>query len=402
MATVRSDAPGGVTADAYVARAKELAPTLRTRSEATNAARRVPAETIDELKEAGLFTLLQPRRYGGSEMGLVPFLDCVTALAAGCGSAGWVFSVVSIHQFHLGLFPREAQDDVWGADPAAILGSSYMPGGRTVAAPGGWRLTGKWKFSSGCHNAEWFIVGGLVEGGEGKPPVPWYFLLPKSDVTIVDNWDTIGLSGTGSNDLAIDDKFVPFHRTLLMQEAYDGVAPGSKVNDYALYRIPMMSVFPLCLSAPGVGVAKGAIDSYVAMMKGFTTRGRGQSVADFPTSQMRLGEASALAESAELLLQRDVRDTMDTVTAGRELTRRPAGAQPARPRLRRRPGDARRRPAVQDDRRRWAAQWRCAAARLPRRARHLAPYRQQLGHRGPALWRGDAGPPGALDHVLRA
>ena len=320
MATVRNDTFTNVTADAYVARAWALAPTLRERSEATNAARRVPAETIAELREAGLFTLLQPRRYGGSELGLVPFLDCVTALASGCGSAGWVFSVISIHQFHLGLFPREAQDDVWGDAPRALLASSYMPGGRAVAAPGGYRLTGKWKFSSGCYNAEWFIVGGLVEAGEGKPPVPWYFLLPKADVTIVDNWDTIGLSGTGSNDLAIDDKFVPSHRTLLMQEAYDGVSPGSKANDYELYRIPMMSVFPLCLSAPGVGVAKGAITTYIEMMKGFATRGRGQSVADFPTSQVRLAEASALVEAAELLLQRDVRDTMATVAAGRTMT----------------------------------------------------------------------------------
>ncbi len=320
MATAGSDTSVQLKAEDYIARAKALAPALRARSEATNAARRVPAETIAELKDAGLFTLLQPKRYGGSEMGLVPFLDCVTALAAGCGSAGWVFSVVSIHQFHLGLFPRAAQDDVWGADPRALLGSSYMPGGRATPAPGGYRLTGKWKFSSGCHNADWFIVGGLVEGAEGKPLAPWYFLLPKSDVAIVDNWDTIGLSGTGSNDLAIHDAFVPAHRVLLMQEAYDGVSPGSQVNDYALYRIPMMSVFPLCLSAPGVGVAKGAIESYVALMESFTTRGRGQTVADFPTSQMRLADASALVESAELLLQRDVRDTMETAIAGRTLT----------------------------------------------------------------------------------
>lgn len=320
MATRRSNTPETAAADDYVARAKALAPTLRARSEATNAARRVPDETIADFKSAGLFTLLQPRRYGGSEMGLVPFLDCVTALAAGCGSAGWVFSVVSIHSFHLGLFPREAQDEVWHADPMAILGSSYMPGGHAVAAPGGYRLTGKWKFSSGCYNVDWFIVGGLVEGGDGAAPAAWYFLLPKSDVTIVDNWDTIGLAGTGSNDLAIDDVFVPAHRMLLMQEAYDGVSPGSKVNDYELYRIPMMSVFPLCLSAPGVGVAKGAIERYVEMMRAFTTRARGQSVADFPTSQARLGEASALTEAAELLLQRDVADTMATVAAGRTLT----------------------------------------------------------------------------------
>ena len=295
----------------YVTRARALAPKLRERSEATNALNRVPAETIAELKAAGLFTLLQPKRFGGTERGLVPFLDCVTALAAGCGSAGWVFSVVSIHAFHLGLFGLEAQSDVWGRDSGALLGSSYMPGGKATPAPGGWRLSGHWKFSSGSDNAEWFILGGLVPDADGKPPVPWYFLLPAKDVNIHhDSWKVIGLAGTGSKDVSVDDAFVPAHRMLLMQEAYDAVSPGSKINPYALYHIPMMSVFPLCLSAPGVGVAKGAVVRYIEMMKSFTTKSRGQTVADFANSQVRLAEASALVESAELLLQRDTRDTM--------------------------------------------------------------------------------------------
>jgi alkylation response protein AidB-like acyl-CoA dehydrogenase len=196
-----------------------------------------------------------------------------------------------------------------------------MPGGKATPAPGGYRLTGKWKFSSGCDNGAWFIVGGLVDGGEGKPPVPWYFLVPAKDVAIQhDSWKVMGLAGTGSKDIAITDAFVPSHRTLLMQEAYDGVSPGSKVNSYALYRIPMMSVFPLCLSAPGVGVAKGAIVRYIELMKSFTTRSRGQSVADFNNAQVRLAEASALTEAAELLLQRDVRETMAVAASGRKLT----------------------------------------------------------------------------------
>ena len=311
----------GLTDDEYVARAVALAPKLRERSEATNALRRVPAETISEFKAAGLFTLLQPKRFGGTERGLVPFLDCVTTLASGCGSAGWVFSVISIHSFHLGLFPLEAQGDVWGADPSAILGSSYMTGGKAVAAPGGYRISGHWKFSSGSHNADWFILGGLVDAGEGKPPAPWYFLLPKKDVTIVkDSWIVMGLAGTGSNDVAVEDAFVPSHRMLLMQEAYDAVSPGSKVNAYPLYHIPMMSVFPLCLSAPGVGVAKGALANYIEVMRTYTTKGRGQSVGDFQNTQMRLAEAAALTDAAELLLQRDVRETMRIAASGRQLT----------------------------------------------------------------------------------
>lgn len=104
----------------------------------------------------------------------------------------------------------------------------------------------------------------------------------------------------------------------LVQDAYDGVSPGSKVNPYPLYHLPMMSVFPLCLSLPGVGVAKGAIARYIEMMKTFTTKSYGKTVADFHNSQMRLAEASALVESAELLLQRDMRETM-AIRASRQL-----------------------------------------------------------------------------------
>jgi alkylation response protein AidB-like acyl-CoA dehydrogenase len=219
------------------------------------------------------------------------------------------------------LFGLEAQEEVWGRDPNALLASSYMPGGKTRTVPGGHRLSGHWKFSSGCDNGEWFILGGLVDGGDGKAAVPYYFLLPKADVAIHhDSWKVMGLAGTGSKDVSVEDAFVPAHRLLLMQEAYDGVSPGSKVNPYPLYHLPMMSVFPLCLSAPGVGVAKGAIARYIDMMKSFTTKGRGQTVADFQNSQIRLAEASALVDSVELLLQRDVRETMAIRASGRQLT----------------------------------------------------------------------------------
>ncbi|MGH7034357.1 MAG: acyl-CoA dehydrogenase family protein [Stellaceae bacterium] len=315
-------AAGNEITDAdYVARAQALVPGLRERSEATNALGRVPRATIEELLSAGLFTLLQPKRFGGTERGLVPFLDCATTLASGCGSAGWVFSVMSIHQFHLALFGLEAQEEVWSQNPNTLLASSYMPDGKGRAVPGGYRIAGQWKFSSGCDNGAWFLLGGLVDGGDGKAPVPYYFLLPKADVTIHhESWKVMGLAGTGSKDVSVADAFVPSHRLLLMQDAYDGVSPGAKLNPYPLYRLPMMSVFPLCLSAPGVGVAKGAVARYIEMMKSFTTKSRGQTVADFHNSQIRLAEASALVDGAELLLQRDVRESMAIRASGRQLT----------------------------------------------------------------------------------
>lgn len=312
--------PADVTNEEYVSRAQALAPKLRERSPATNAARRISMETIEEMRDANLFSLLQPKRFGGSERGLVPYVDCVTSMAAGCASAGWVFSVLSIHVFQLGLYPEQAQIDVWGANPRALIASSYMPGGKAIPTKGGYTLSGRWKFSSGCQVAEWIILGAVIDGtGGGGPPEVRFMLLPMSDVEIIDVWDVIGLRGTGSNDIGVKEIFVPEHRTLKMQEAVDGVSPGSKVNPGPLYCLPMYAVFPVCLCSPGVGNAKGAMDVFIEMMSGYTT-GRGASVGDFHTTQARLGEASALIDAAELILRRDAAEIMETSAAGDKLT----------------------------------------------------------------------------------
>src|SRR6201986_5454459 len=189
---------------AVIAGVTELLPVLRQRAQEAEDARSFPAESVKALEETGFFRLLQPKTAGGLEAGPVTFFTAVRLIASACGSTGWVASVVGVHPWQLALFPTEAQDDVWGADPATRMSSSYAPTGKAKLVKGGgggYQLNGRWSFSSGCDHASWVLLGGIVTDDEGTPVDFCTFLLPASDYTIDDVWDTVGLGGTGSNDI---------------------------------------------------------------------------------------------------------------------------------------------------------------------------------------------------------
>src|SRR6185437_5110200 len=171
----------------------ELLPVLRERAQEAEDGRSVPAESIKALAEAGFFRLLQPARFGGIEADPVTFYEAVRMIASACGSTGWVASVIGVHAWQLALFPPAAQDEVWGDDPATRMSSSYAPTGRAQVTDGGYRLAGRWSFSSGCVHATWVLLGGIVTDAEANPIDFRTFLLPISDYRIDDVWDTVGL-----------------------------------------------------------------------------------------------------------------------------------------------------------------------------------------------------------------
>jgi 3-hydroxy-9,10-secoandrosta-1,3,5(10)-triene-9,17-dione monooxygenase len=208
----------------------DLLPVLRERAQETEDARDVPAETVKALAEAGFFRLLQPARYGGLEADPMTFYTAVRTIAGECGSTGWVASAVGVHPWQLALFPAAAQEEVWGADTNTRMSSSYAPTGRARLAEGGHRLSGRWSFSSGCNHASWVLLGGIVTNDEGAPVDFRTFLLPASDYAIEDVWDTVGLRGTGSNDIVVAGAFVPEHRSLSFADVTTCVCPGQEVN----------------------------------------------------------------------------------------------------------------------------------------------------------------------------
>src|SRR5216683_1111010 len=194
--------------------AEALVPVLRERAGRTEELRRLPDETIDELHQSGLFRILQPKRVGGSELPFRSIVELVAVIGRGDGSTAWVLANLAAHHWLLGMWPKEAQDEIWGESPDNLIGSALIfPRGRARKVPGGYRLSGRWPFSSGVDPAAWNLIGAIMQDEETGTE-PRIFLLPAKDYTIIDTWQVIGLAGTGSKDVAVDDVFVPEYRSV--------------------------------------------------------------------------------------------------------------------------------------------------------------------------------------------
>ena len=314
-----------VEPDELVARAAALKPALRDRQRETERNRRVSEDSVAEIKAAELYKILQPARYGGFEYDLWTFTRCAAEIGAGCGSTAWVYATAAQHQWQIGMYDDAAQAEVWGDTPEAISASSYSPGGTAVEIDGGYRISGKWLYCSGVLNSDWMILGArIAEDAESEPYTQGYVLVPKADYSVEDNWDVVGLVGTGSNDVIMEDVFVPLHRMLTLEQALSGNPPGAAVNGNELWQIPFFAAISLCLCAPAMGMAQGALETYVDMIGVRKTRGAAlsqpQSMAEFPTIQVRVAEASAAIDAAKMLVRRDCQDIMRIMAEGRELT----------------------------------------------------------------------------------
>ncbi|KAB2390454.1 3-hydroxy-9,10-secoandrosta-1,3,5(10)-triene-9,17-dione monooxygenase oxygenase subunit [Actinomadura montaniterrae] len=296
-----------------------LLPTLRERAQQTEDARRVPDDSIRLLRETGFFRLLQPKRYGGYEADLVPFYTAVKAIASVCGSTGWVASVLGAHAWHLATFPERAQDDVWGDAPDTLVSSAYAPVGRAVRVDGGYRLSGTWSFSSGVDHAGAAIVGGLVLDAGGKPTDWVAFLVPASDYRVDDVWRTVGLRGTGSNDIVVEDVFVPAHRVLPFSDSFACTCPGQEVNTAALYKVPLYSLMTTTITTPLVGMATGAYAAHVDHQRARVRAFGGGKAKDDPFAKVRVAEAGSEIDAAWLQLTRNITEVLDTAKAGRPI-----------------------------------------------------------------------------------
>ncbi|WP_182903339.1 3-hydroxy-9,10-secoandrosta-1,3,5(10)-triene-9,17-dione monooxygenase oxygenase subunit [Microbispora sp. H10830] len=296
---------------------RALLPKIAERARSTDEDRRVPAESIRELVQAGVFRMLQPKRYGGIEGDPVGFYEVVREISAVCGSTGWTVAVLGVHPWQLALFEEAAQDEVWGSDPDALISSSYAPVGRLIPVEGGYRLSGRWRFSSGCEHASWAMVGGLVLGDQGRPVDFMTVLVPRSDYLIADVWDVIGLRGTGSNDLIVEDAFVPAHRVMRNYEMAQLRGPGQKVNTGPLFRIPFGTVFTTTITAPVIGMAAGCYRSYVTAMRDRVRLSLGGGrFAEDQFAQVAVARAASEIDAAILQTDRNVREVYEHAVRG--------------------------------------------------------------------------------------
>ena len=303
-----------------LSRAQELVPTLRKRAADAEKMRCIPPESIDDLRKASLFRTLQPAVLGGYELPLDEAVLITATVAEGCGSTGWVQGVYSDHCATLGMFAGQAQKDVWGRSPDSLISSGFMPTGKAVRVDGGYRLNGRWPFSSGCDYADWALVRSFVPAAVDTDSAELYmFLVPKTDYTIIDNWFVMGMSATGSKDFQLKGEvFVPEHRALRHKDLVDGMGPGSEFNGGALYRLPRMATVPFSLAAPLIGIAERALQIFVEGMRARSSSDR--RAAQEGAIHMRVANAAAEIDAARALMLRDCREAMEIVQRGQRLS----------------------------------------------------------------------------------
>ena len=235
---------------------RDLLPALRERADETERLRQVPDASVKELEETGFFRMLQPKRFDGLEGDPIDFFTAVSLIGSACGSTGWISSVLGVHPWQVALFHDDAQQAVWGDDTSTRLSSSYAPTGKATLADGGFTLEGRWSFSSGSAHATWVLLGGLVFNEEGQVVDFRTFMVPREKYEIVDVWNVVGLAGTGSNDIVVEETFIPEEFTLSMGDTGRCFGPGQEQNPGDLYKLPFHSLFTTTISSPIIGMAK--------------------------------------------------------------------------------------------------------------------------------------------------
>lgn len=279
-----------------------LVPALRERAAQCESLARLPDATIDALRSARLFRMFEPVRYGGAEVHVRGFVEIGAILGRGCGSTSWVFNNIVGHNWMLGYWPGEAQDEVWRDDPDTLVGSGLIfRCGKAERVPGGYRLTGQWPFSSGIDPSRWVMLGALL-AADGGEPAPHFFLVPEADYRVIDTWQVMGLAGTGSKDVAVDGIFVPAHRVVPAAVGKGGPHPGSAANPGPLFRLPWYPLFGFVNGATALGIAQGAVEQFTAAMQTRAATYSGRSLADLATMQLRVAEAATMVDAAETLM----------------------------------------------------------------------------------------------------
>ena len=303
MTAHEKDLQNELSPAALVQRARELVPYLQETAARAEAERRIPVETVQKMKDAGFFRVLQPKRWGGYQMDPQVFFDIQLTLAEGCMSTAWIYGVIAVHNWQIALFDLKAQEDIWRDDTNVLIASSYMPVGKVVPVEGGFKFSGRWAFSSGCDHCDWVFLGGVVPP-TAENPAPDYrtFLVPRGDFKVLDTWHTFGLRGTGSNDIVVDDVFVPEYRTHSSLDGFRGTNPGIDSKTVPLYKIPFGQLFPRAVSGSTIGATQGAINAYRDVASKRIGTNTGAKTAEDPHAQMAVARAQALVDQLKLRL----------------------------------------------------------------------------------------------------
>ncbi|WP_328392093.1 acyl-CoA dehydrogenase family protein [Nocardia sp. NBC_00416] len=272
---------------------------LAARAQAAEDARRLPEQTIADAVASGFLGALVPKRFGGPQERFPAVLDPIRRMAHGCVSSAWTLGFYALHNWLLALFPEQAQTEAYGSGPF-LCPAPLAPTGRGIPAEGGILLSGRWSWATGVMSGNWIMVGALC-----GPTDDLYLaltLLPADGVVIEDVWHTEGMRATGSNDVVIENVFVPEHRMARVLDIYGGTAPGARLHDASTYRWPLVPALALAASMPALGAAERATDIYADRLEGRVLYEGGTRQRDKPIAQAHLGQAQVRLRALHGLL----------------------------------------------------------------------------------------------------
>jgi resorcinol 4-hydroxylase (FADH2) len=308
-----------------LAQVAKLGPTIAARAQSTDVAKRVSADTMAELRDTGLFRVMQPALFGGYEYPPSALARIGFELGRHCGSTGWCGTLAVCFGWMTAFYPLEAQQEVW-ENPDNLLAVSYTPSPKVTTVDGGYKIAGSWPWASGVDSATWMILSGLVPNpaGEGPPMLSW-FLVPVKDIKIDhDSWNVAGLQGTGSKTVHITEPvFVPKHRVLPISAIMSGNVPGLDIpnNPQAKYIYPTFG--PTALVSPIVGMAQGAVDAFTEIAAGATRMARPgvfEKVAESKLIQRLVGSNAAKVDAVRTLMLTSLQEGEQVLLAGGKLT----------------------------------------------------------------------------------
>ena len=303
-----------------IEKAKALVPKIKELAQESETNGAVHDETMAAIVEAGLLRVLQSKDYGGYELSPEVFYTIQGILAEGNMSVAWLYGVLGVHPWQLALFNKEAQDEIYGENGSkadTLVASTYMPTGLGTPVEGGYKLSGQWGFSSGSKHCDWIILGVVVPKAEDAPPGPpdmRNFVVHKDDYTIVDNWDVLGLKGTGSHDITVKDVFVPEHRAFKVGVPAGG-QPGNQLNTAPLFQIEFGQVFPRAVAYSAVGCLQGVIETAKEFASAVSPN-TGAARGDLPEVQSAYANAVNEVEVQQLIMKATVAEWMDYAEKG--------------------------------------------------------------------------------------
>jgi alkylation response protein AidB-like acyl-CoA dehydrogenase len=298
--------------------ARTLGPLIRSSAPETDALRELPRPLFEAMADAGLFQLAMPRALGCPELDLPTYIQVIEEIGKADASTGWVTNQVAIFATYAARMPPAAARAIWLDTPRSVVANTPLANAQAIVVPGGYRVTGRQGFSTGCRHASWLAAHATVseEGrprlDEGQPELRYCFV-PRAEAELLDTWQVRGMRGTGTHHFAVNDVFVPEERTVKSVTA-------PLVETGPLYRIPRTLVFASGDAAVALGTARSCLATFTELATTKTPRAMEALLRDQVMVQNEVGHAEALLRSGRAFLTETVGQLWANLTATGAIT----------------------------------------------------------------------------------